>query len=52
MLIDDAAVNGTGHLVTWAAGFVRRAQTGYLYHYAFAMIIGLSILLGWILIRA
>jgi len=25
-------------------------QTGYLYHYAFAMIIGLSLLLAWLLL--
>ena len=30
---------------------VRRVQSGYLYHYAFAMIIGLSLLLGWLLLR-
>jgi hypothetical protein len=30
---------------------VRRVQSGYLYHYAFAMIIGLSALLAWWLTR-
>jgi NADH-quinone oxidoreductase subunit L len=28
-------------LIGWAAGVVRRVQTGYIYHYAFTMIIGL-----------
>jgi len=27
-------------------------QSGYLYHYAFAMIIGLSALLAWLLTRS
>jgi NADH-quinone oxidoreductase subunit L len=31
---------------------VRRVQSGYLYHYAFVMIIGLTLLLGWLLMRA
>ena len=30
---------------------VRYLQTGYLYHYAFAMIIGLSMLLAWLLLK-
>ncbi len=51
MLIDGAAVNGSARLVGWFSGVVRRVQTGYLYHYAFAMIIGLSALLGWVLVR-
>jgi hypothetical protein len=28
---------------------VRHVQTGYLYQYAFTMIIGLAVLLGWYL---
>jgi hypothetical protein len=30
---------------------LRRLQTGYLYSYAFWMVIGLAALLGWFLIR-
>jgi NADH-quinone oxidoreductase subunit L len=33
------------------AGKVRRLQTGYLYHYAFTMILGLLLLLGWAMVR-
>jgi NADH-quinone oxidoreductase subunit L len=51
-VIDGALVNGSARLVGLAAGFVRRAQTGYLYDYAFAMIIGLATLLGWLLWRS
>jgi NADH-quinone oxidoreductase subunit L len=36
-------------LIGWAAGVIRYMQTGYLYTYAFAMIFGLSALIGWML---
>ncbi len=45
-VIDDGAVNGSAALVTGSSAVLRRAQTGYLYHYAFAMIVGLIVLLG------
>ena len=48
-LIDGAAVNGTARLVGWVASIVRHIQTGYLYTYAFAMIIGLATLIFWAL---
>jgi len=50
-LIDGAAVNGSAKLVAWIARTVRGVQSGYLYHYAFATIIGLSALLAWLLLR-
>jgi NADH-quinone oxidoreductase subunit L len=50
-LIDGVAVNGSARLVGWLAGVVRGVQSGYLYHYAFATIIGLSALLAWLLLR-
>ncbi len=43
--IDGALVNGSAKLVAWFAGVTRRLQTGMLYHYAFAMIIGVLMLL-------
>jgi NADH-quinone oxidoreductase subunit L len=49
-LIDGVFVNGAARLVDFTAGLVRRMQTGYLYHYAFAMIVGLIVLLA-VLIR-
>ncbi|MFC0679197.1 NADH-quinone oxidoreductase subunit L [Lysobacter korlensis] len=49
-LIDGAAVNGSAHTVGFIGGMVRRLQSGYLYHYAFAMILGLIALLA-VLIR-
>lgn len=49
ILIDGAMVNGTAKSVGWFASIIRHIQSGYLYHYAFAMIIGLAALLGWLL---
>jgi NADH-quinone oxidoreductase subunit L len=49
VLVIDGFVNGTAHTVGRLAGVLRQLQTGYLYHYAFAMIIGLTVLLAWIL---
>ena len=45
-VIDGAAVNGSARVVDLVAGIVRRVQSGYLYHYAFAMILGLIVLLA------
>ncbi len=49
LIIDGVIVNGTANTIGRLAGVVRRMQTGYLYTYAFAMIIGLTILLGWLI---
>ncbi len=48
-IIDGVLVNGTANTVGRLAGVLRHLQTGYLYHYAFAMFIGLTAFLGWIL---
>lgn len=48
-LIDGLAVNGTARVVGWVSGVVRRIQSGYVFHYAFAMIIGLFLLMTWFL---
>jgi NADH-quinone oxidoreductase subunit L len=49
--IDGVMVNGTARAIGAIAMVVRQVQTGYLYHYAFAMVIGLSLLLAWLLLR-
>ncbi|MCF7223154.1 NADH-quinone oxidoreductase subunit L [Marilutibacter chinensis] len=49
-LIDGVIVNGSARVVDLVAQLSRRVQSGYLYHYAFAMIIGLIVLLA-VLIR-
>ncbi len=47
--IDNGLVNGSAKVVEWIASRVRRWQTGFLYDYAFAMIIGLiGILAVWV----
>jgi len=49
LIIDGIIVNGTARTVGRLAGVMRQIQTGYLYTYAFAMIIGLTALLGWLI---
>jgi NADH-quinone oxidoreductase subunit L len=49
LVIDGVLVNGTANSVGRLAGVLRHLQTGYLYHYAFAMFIGLTAFLGWLL---
>mgnify|MGYP000665637401 FL=1 len=49
-LIDGAIVNGTAKTVGSVSKLVRRVQTGYLYTYAFAMIIGLWLLLTYFVV--
>ncbi|WP_137173404.1 NADH-quinone oxidoreductase subunit L [Massilia sp. HP4] len=39
-LIDGLVVNGSAKLVGWFSTVTKRAQTGYIYHYAFVMIVG------------
>ena len=48
-VIDGILVDGTAKTVGRLAGVMRQLQTGYLYTYAFAMIIGLTMLLGWLI---
>ena len=48
-MIDGALVNGTAYGIRSIASVIRNIQTGYLYHYAFAMIVGLVIILSWLL---
>ena len=46
-IIDGAAVNGSARIVGWLAGLVRGIQSGFIYHYAFAMIVGVALLVWW-----
>ena len=52
VVIDGAFVNGSARFIGWVSGALSRIQTGYLYRYAFAMVIGLCALTGWILLGA
>ncbi len=49
LVIDGIIVHGTANSIVRLAGVLRQLQTGYLYHYAFSMIIGLTLLLAWML---
>lgn len=40
-LIDGLLVNGSAKVVGWFSSLTRLAQTGYIYHYAFVMILGI-----------
>jgi NADH-quinone oxidoreductase subunit L len=50
LMIDGLVVNGSARAVGWFSGIARHVQTGYLNHYAFAMISGLILLLGWVIL--
>jgi NADH-quinone oxidoreductase subunit L len=39
-LIDGFAVNGSAKVIGWLSTIVRKLQSGYIYHYAFVMILG------------
>ncbi|MES2743344.1 MAG: NADH-quinone oxidoreductase subunit L [Pseudomonadota bacterium] len=52
MLIDGLLVNGSAKLVGWFAGLTRMLQTGYIYHYAFVMIIGVLGFLSYFVLYA
>jgi len=51
-LIDGLLVNGSAKVTGWFASFIRRMQTGYLYHYAFSIIIGVLAIMSWLLFGA
>jgi NADH-quinone oxidoreductase subunit L len=44
----DGLVNGCARAIGWFAQVIRYLQSGYIYHYAFAMIIGILVLLTMI----
>lgn len=47
-IIDGLIVNGAARSVAWWSAYTRRMQSGYLYSYAFAMILGLVFFTTWI----
>jgi NADH-quinone oxidoreductase subunit L len=46
-IIDGFFVNGTAKVIGWSAALMRHIQSGYVYHYAFTMIVGVFALLTW-----
>ena len=51
-LIDGLGPNGVSAMTRDLARQASRLQTGYLYHYAFVMLIGLVALVTWYLLYA
>lgn len=47
LIIDKLIVNGAARIVATVAALVRRIQTGYLYTYATAMVLGVFVLVAW-----
>ncbi len=50
-IIDGMFVNGSAYAIGALARVVRWVQSGYLYHYAFTMVIGLAALIFWFVSR-
>jgi NADH-quinone oxidoreductase subunit L len=46
-LIDGLIVNGSAKVVGWFSALIRHLQSGYIYHYAFVMILGVLGFLIW-----
>ena len=46
-VIDGAIVNGSWRTIGRLAGLVRRAQSGFIYHYAMAMLLGIFVLMTY-----
>ena len=51
-VVIDGAVNGVGHLTVGLSGVLRKIQTGFVQSYAFSMIIGGVIVVGYYVIKA
>ena len=48
--IDGLIVNGLARTARWGSGMMRRLQTGALYHYAFAMVTAICLLIAWVIL--
>ena len=46
-VIDGLIINGSAHLIERLSRLMRAFQSGYIYHYAFAMLIGVFALVTW-----
>jgi NADH-quinone oxidoreductase subunit L len=46
-IIEKGFVNGSWKLVGWISSYVRRLQTGYIYHYALVMLLGVFAMLSY-----
>ncbi len=46
-IIDGLGPDGIANRVLWTTGRIVKLQTGYVYHYAFAMLIGVALIITW-----
>ena len=51
-IIDNFIVNGTAHRVGRFSSRVRELQSGYIYHYALMMVLGLALFLAWVVFKS
>ncbi|MBL8659987.1 MAG: NADH-quinone oxidoreductase subunit L [Rhodospirillales bacterium] len=51
-VIDGVGPDGIATATMGIAQAVRRVQSGYIYHYAFAMLIGILVLVSWYVLRS
>ncbi|MDZ3838524.1 MAG: NADH-quinone oxidoreductase subunit L [Rhodospirillales bacterium] len=51
-VIDGVGPDGIAAATVGVAQAVRRVQSGYIYHYAFAMLIGVLVLISWYFLRS
>jgi NADH-quinone oxidoreductase subunit L len=49
-VIDGTVVNGSWKVVGWIASGVRQVQSGYLYHYALVMLLGIFVLMSFFVV--
>jgi NADH-quinone oxidoreductase subunit L len=50
-VIDGLVVNGSARVVGWFSGVIRHVQSGLVYRYAFAMLIGVLVLMSYWVLR-
>ncbi len=50
-IVIDGTINGVAALLGWAGSLLRRVQSGYVQGYAFAMIVGAIIVIGYLVVR-
>lgn len=51
LVIDRGLIHGSARLIRWTGDQLRKVQTGFLFHYALVMMIGVVLLLGWFVIK-
>jgi NADH-quinone oxidoreductase subunit L len=51
-IIDGLGPDGVASRVLWTTGRIVKLQTGYVYHYAFAMLIGVALIVTWFMFYA